>query len=230
MKKLLLILVCIVASGNINAQRVLLEQNPAADTTKETFGPNLKDFFQTFYGYGNFIGSNNPAAAIRFTSYHLTAGIRYKRKISEYYSLGADLAYINNTYALKQQPSKLVPDTILHNKERLSWMYMGLAIYNRFNFAKRGNVLGTYLDIGAEAGYSFSFVHFYYDREDDGRSLKTRVRGLDYFQPFYYAAFARLGKDRLALSCSYRLSHLFKSKYNYADLPPVCLSLQVSIY
>ncbi|UPT66771.1 MAG: hypothetical protein M0D57_20445 [Sphingobacteriales bacterium JAD_PAG50586_3] len=127
MKRLLLILVCIVAIGTAKGQNVLLEQDPAADTTTETIGPNLRDFFQTFYGYGNFIGTNNPATAVRYTSYHLTAGIRYKRRISEYYSIGTELAYTNNTYALKQQPSKQVPDSVLHKKERLSWMYMGLS-------------------------------------------------------------------------------------------------------
>lgn len=230
MRKYLLIICCIALTKVSGAQNVLLEENPAADTTTETMGPNLKDFFQTFYGYGNFIGSSQPGSAINYTSYHLTAGVRYKRKISEWYSLGADLAYINNTYALKQQAVKTLPDTALHKKERLSWMYFNVALFNRFNFAKRGNVLGTYLDLGIEAGYSFSFTHFYFDRTDDGRSVRTRERGLGYFEPFYYSAFARVGKDRIALCCSYRLSNLLKSKYNYQQLPPVCLSLQLSIY
>lgn len=230
MKRLTLIVLYIGFAMVSNAQRELVSESPAADTTTETVGPNLKNFAQVFYGYGNFIGNSRPEAAIRATSYHLTVGVRYKRKISEFYSLGGDIAWVNNTYALKQQDGKRVPDTILHKKERLSWMYFSASVYNRFNFAKRGNVMGTYLDIGAEAGYSFMFTHFYYDRADDGRSIKTRVRGLDYYQPFYYAAFVRVGKDRLALSCSYRLSDLFKPKYNYKELPPLCLSLQLSLY
>jgi hypothetical protein len=224
-------LILLLLSLNASAQKILLEEDPAVDTTDTDFGPNQRNFVHFYYGYGMFFGKENKGAEIHNgNSYYLTAGLRYKHKITEFYSLGADLAYTNATYRLKQNSAKIVPDTLQHKKERLSWMYFNASVYNRFNFKKRGDILGSYIDIGAEAGYSFSFVHFYYDRADDGRAIKTRVRGLDYFQPFYYSAFARLGFDRLSLSCSYRLSNLFKSKSNYPDLPPLCISLQLAIY
>ncbi len=214
----------------VQAQKVLIEEEPPQDTIKENFGPNLKNFSHMYIGYGTFWGKENTGAEIRnLQSYYLTIGGRSKYRINDFYSLGFEISFSNYTYRLKQLYNKQLPDNRIHKRERLSFNYINLGLYNRINFYKRGNVLGAYLDLGAEGGFCFSFVHSYYDKTDAG-NIRTRVRKLDYYAPFYYSAFARLGYDRLTISCSYRFSHLFKTAYNYPDLPPITLSMQIGLY
>lgn len=230
-KQLLTGFIVLAAVLSLQAQKTLMAENPAVDSTDEKFGPNLRHFVHPVYSYGMFIGDQPATAKINTgSSYYLKAGLLYKYKVSQYYAWGFGASISNSTFSLKQQSSKALPDTIRHKKERLNWMNLNVCLYNRFNFNKRGNVIGAYTDIGVQGGYTVSYNHFTFDKNDEGLAVRTRTRGHKYYNPFYYEAFVHLGYDRLSLNASYRFSNLFKSKYSYPELPRFCLALTVAIY
>lgn len=231
MKARQLIVFLILSALQLNAQTILLEKDPAADTTKQTFGPNRAFFHHFYIGGGAVTGPQYNNAKLKTTgNYNLQLGWRYKLRCSNYYAIGADVNITNMVCNLKQQNSKILPNTILHTKERLNWMYLNLSLYNRFNFKKRGNIIGNYIDIGVTGSYCPSSVHFYMDKTPNGRTLRTRERGFNYFNPFAYSVFGRIGFNQLAFSVSYRLSKLFKSNYSYPNIAPINVTVEIAIY
>ncbi len=230
MKKHLLILFLAIVSS-ASAQEVLLERDPAADTTKETFGPNRKHFLHGTMAGGMVTGPKNPGARLKtWGNYTLALGLRYKLRISNYYAIGFEGSISTITCNMRQEEGKFLPDTIMHKKERLNWMFLNIGFFNRINFYKRGNIVGNYLDLGITGSYCPSFVHFTMDKTPDGRTLRIRERGLDYFSPFNYSVFARVGFNKTAITASCRLSSLFKSGYNYPNIAPVSITIELSMY
>jgi len=230
MKKRLSILLLTIVSA-LHAQEVLLERDPAADTTQETYGPNRRNFVQGFIGGGTVVGPKNTGARLKpLGNYNLVYGLRYKLRFSDYYAIGFEGSVSNLTCNMRQEAGKFLPDTVMHKKQRLNWMFLNIGFFNRINFSKRGNIIGNYIDLGIMGSYCPSFVHFTMDRTDDGRTLRTRERGLDYFTIYNYAVFARVGFNRTAIMASYRMSSLFKSQYAYPNIAPVSITVEISMY
>lgn len=230
MKNVVLLFLVLICFG-VQAQEVVLERNPAVDTTKDKTGPNRKHFLHVFASGGLVTGPKNTNARLKyFGNYNLQLGLRYKLRFNDFYAIGFETSVTNMTCNLRQEEGKWLPDTILHKKERLNWMYLNLSFFNRINFYKRGDILGNYLDLGITGSYCPSFVHFTMDKTPDGRTLRTRERGLPYFSPFAYSVFGRVGFNRFAVSISYRLSNLFKPGYQYANIAPVWATIEVALY
>ena len=147
------------------SQTVLLEKDVNADTIPKTGGPNLQHFSHFYFGYGLVLGADAVGSEIRYgSSTDFAYGYRYKRKLSEFYAVGFDVFYHSTTFHLKQDSTKVLPNNILHDekgeKEKLTFHNLSLGLYNRFNFGKRGNYIGNFLDLGARIDWPFSVVYF----------------------------------------------------------------------
>lgn len=218
------------------AQEILLEETVKNDTTPDKYGPNMRHFFHSWIGFGLLLGENKMGSEIEMgKSTSFSFGFRYKRKLGNFYAIGADLNYTLSSYRIKQDSAKILPNITLHNKEHLNLYTFDLNLYNRLNFQKRGNQIGKYLDLGAYGNVAFIKTHITYDKglvPDAGRTMVTNSN-LKYTNLLNYGVSARLGINKLALYANYRLSDLFKAtalNAKFPELPRITTGIQLSLH
>ena len=215
-----------------HAQAVVFEEHVDTIPDQGSFGPNKKNFIHLFVGLGCIVGpAENAGSAIKYgLSSDLEIAYRYKRKISNFYSCGTEMGYHGSSFNLKQDAQKTLPNAVINKNELFKFYNFAMGIYNRFNFGRRGNVIGNYVDIGGSGEFPFSLVHITRNDGADGTIVRTLTSHLNYVNKFNYYAFIRLGSNRYALKAAYRLSDLFKKNTNYAELPKIAMTLQVGIH
>jgi hypothetical protein len=218
-------------SAASTAQTVLLEvDRPYASRYAET-GPNLKQFTHAYFRFGLPASNDFDGARIVYeNSVHLALGVRKKYRISRTFSFGYDMELDYDDFKLRQEKGKTLPDTILYNKtERLDYSGLALGFYGRLNFDPgRGNYLGNFLDIGISGLWDFSVKHITKSNMPDDTQVKTITKHLPYVNNVNARLFARLGKNHFSVFGYYRLTPLFKSSYNYPDLPRLTLGLEAA--
>ena len=235
-RNLFFIAVFIFTYTTIHAQTIMLAQDVNKDTIIPTKGANRKNFTHSYIGYGFVIGkSDNEGIKTNFGSGEFIFGIRYKRKISNFYSCGFDINYNSKLYKIKQDSMKIFPNNVLHTKEKLVFHNIGLVLYNRFNFGKRGDYVGNFIDVGAYTDWGFNSQYVTYDKYAvvnavSASNTKQIHSGLTYLNPINYGITARLGFNKFVLSASYRLSEIFETSYIYPELPRLILGVQLAIY
>ncbi len=221
MKNFLFILF-IFFSVNIFSQTVLLHEDVRKlDFQMPSSGPNYKNFHQLYLNYLFVIPMNDDTEIETNAgkSGIFTIGWRYKRKLSEWFAWGTGLSYANAQYSIKQYAGKQIPNDILHDKEKLKYNNLNLEFYIRFNFGKRGNIIGKFIDMGAYGGYAVSVKHFYEDKADKNSppayagKIKVNEKELNYVNNLNYGLTARMGVNRWVISASYRLSDLLNDDY-----------------
>ncbi|HET6244792.1 MAG: hypothetical protein H0V01_05090 [Bacteroidetes bacterium] len=222
---------------NSNAQEILLEQNPGKDTIPSQQGPNLKHYSHMYLGLGFIVGpSMGAGSAIRYgNSTDFNFGYRYKRKVANFYAVGFDLAYGLTSFNIKQQIQKTLPNSVLHDNEKINFNHLGALIYNRFNIGKRGNHIGNFIDVAAYGNWEFAIRHIYNDKnktpnESNAKLTKVVNKNLTYTNPFNYGLQARIGLNRYVFYSSYRMSSLFKSRFMYPELPLLTIGMQISLH
>ncbi|HRS53971.1 MAG TPA: hypothetical protein P5250_04625 [Bacteroidales bacterium] len=227
-----LINIIFINNNNSYSQRILLEQDVLKDTIKKTFGPNLKNFIHFYLGYGFIVGKNSQSNnnIIYGKSNVFEIGVRYKYKLSNYYSIGSTLSYNTFSYCIKQDSNKIIPNNKIHQKETLIAYTLSYSFYNRFNYGKRGNYIGNFIDLGINGEWCFTNRHFFKDNLGSGIIAKTSIKGLRFYEPFYYNLYGNIGFNRIVLTCKYRMSNMFKSKYNYPQMPPFTIGTQIGLH
>jgi len=212
-------------------QTVLMHQD-VNDTVLGKHGPNLRNFSHFYVGFGFIAGKPDSAgSAIKYgRSVDWMLGYRYKFRISNFFAIGYDIDFNSYTYALKQSAGKTLPNDTLHNKEQMNFDDLGLAGYMRFNYGRRGNRVGNFIDIGAFGDWSFASDHFTKDKKQNGNIVKTTVSRLKYINNTNYGFTARVGFGRYVFFANYRLSDLFKTSYHYAELPRITAGIQLVLH
>jgi hypothetical protein len=249
MKKLFLLFTIIsIPFLMASAQQLKLEHDVAEDTIARKFGPNLRHYAHFYAGIGLVAGpSENASSQVRYPASHeVVGGIRYKYKVGEVYALGLEVGTSLQIFKLRQKAAKQLPDTVLHDMEKLQFFNLGLGFYNRFNWDKRGNYVGNFLDLGVYGNWMLSSVHIHQDNIKGGspsgvETIRIRESGLNYVEDFNYGFLARLGFNRYVFYGTYRLSDLFDNAYVYrngdfvktfkfAELPRYTLGFQLSLH
>lgn len=234
MKLVSIIFFCVLLSSTITSQSqtVLLKVDRSDSTESKISGPNTRHFLHLFVGFGFILGDAEQGAAIKyFNSNGFEIGLRYKLKITRFNSAGLELSYHTQNFRLKQNDENVLPDTFLYDKERLQFHNLSLGIYHRFNFKpNRGNIMGKFLDVGASAEWIFDVMHYTELENALGEREKIKTKGLDYPEDFTYMVFGRLGINQFSIYVKYRLTDLFKSSYNYPELPLIEAGLQVGLH
>ncbi|MGD0711240.1 MAG: hypothetical protein ABR968_08645 [Bacteroidales bacterium] len=213
------------------SQTVLMHQD-VNDTALGRHGPNLRNFSHVYIGLGFILGKPDSAGSSirqgRSTDFVL--GYRYKFRISNFFAIGYDIDFNSYSYSLKQSAGKTLPNDTLHNKEQMNFDDLGLSGYMRFNYGKRGNRVGNFVDIGVFGNWGFLATHFTKDKKQNGNIVKTTVSHLSYINSINYGVTARVGFGRYVFFANYRLSDLFKTSYHYSELPRLTVGVQLGLH
>jgi len=216
------------------AQQVLVQANVANDTIKTTFGPNRRYFGHAYLGYGLLAGPAGRGAELKagLASAELRGGGRFKVRFTQAVALNLDLGYAYQHFSLAQTDHKLVPAPARHREESLGLHQLYSEISLRLNAGRRGNSVGSYLDLIAGGGWVAATSHSTEDEPAPGiGSVETTERGLPYLRRWTGSAGARLGFDRYALVGRYRLTSAFGPAYvAWPELPRWVLGVEIGLF
>ena len=214
-------------SGNIAyAQSVVMEQDVNKDTIVRNFGKNRSHYIGTHMSFGILSGQiDSDSVQLKDAeSSRFNWGIYYKARVSNIYSV-----VLSADYHFTQFDFTSPEDT---KYDRLNMSDLGLDLANRFNFGKRGNAIGNYLELGASIDYT---VHtkreskqVLDDESLDYKSRKMEFTGLRYVNPLNYYAHARLGFNKFVLTADYRLSNVMKDNVGF-NLPPLYFGFRLDM-
>ena len=233
---------CLSISTTISGQTVLMqEKTNAYDFKMPKAGPNFRHFAHLYIGFGSFIPDNKEyevKTGLGATT-SLEFGWRYKLKLTNWLAAGTGINYINDIFDIKQVEKKFIPDTLMHSKEKLRFNNLGSEFYIRFNFGKRGNIVGRFVDLGAYANWAFKVKQMYVDKVDQNlpqRATSQRVilYHLDYIERFNYGLKARIGLNRIVFTGFYRMSDLFsadfKAEVGEYYLPRLSVGIELGLF
>ncbi len=230
MKKLFTLLLLSLSFGGFS-QEILLKQNVQADTIRPGWGPNLKNYLHGYVGLGFPLFINEEPAYTKVgTSVQFDFGLRYKRKITNYFALGMDLGLNSTAFKIKQDDGKYVPDSIINKKEKLQVSAASGSVFARINIGRRGNFIGNYIDMGTYGSWNMVKKHKTTNKNTNGEKVKVSTTRLDYIEDFSYGLLARIGISRYALTAQYRLSDIFKSSCTLPELPKLIVGVEVGLF
>ncbi|MDO7845693.1 hypothetical protein Q5H92_04940 [Hymenobacter sp. M29] len=218
----------------VQAQQVLVQANVANDTIKTTFGPNRRYFGHAYFGYGLLAGPAGRGAEVRtgLASAELRGGGRFKVRFTQNVALNLDLGYAFQHCELDQTDYKVVPTPTRHRAEGLNLHQLYSEVSLRLNAGRRGNSVGSYLDLIAGGGWVARTTHSTEDEPAPGiGSVETTEVGLPYLRRWTGNAGARLGFDRYALTARYRLTPAFGPAYAaWPELPRWALGVEIGLF
>jgi hypothetical protein len=209
------------------AQEIMVSEPEAIDSSVARYGPNRRHYGHFFVNFGSSIDAGDAGARIvqpRLDQFSF--GYRYKLRLFQHLALGIDAALTNFDYRLQQKDGKILPNSDLHDKERMLFTVLNGGAYMRINVGRRGNQLGNYLDLGGYGGITMSHTHFTKDKLPDGSTVRIRRNRLDYYQLFNYGLTARLGFKKIILFSRYRLSDMFYADKNLPELPRITAGIE----
>jgi hypothetical protein len=214
------------------AAQIIIEETPENNYKEQLFGANRKHFVHTYFSYGipALPAEGKGSEVLPFYSTNFDWGLRYKLKANNVYSFVSDLAYFGDSYALKQTSYKSFKGNTRHDEEYLNLQYMSIRVFNRFNFGKRGNHLGYYVDLGGSADLMVGSNHSTQDKLTDGSKVTVTHSKLPYVNRFAYGLSANIGFNRIGVFARYRLSDVFRNEEIYSEVPRLWTGLQVSLF
>jgi hypothetical protein len=226
---LLLFLIFLFCRSIVIGQEVIMDKR----VTKEMFitkkGPNTLRFTHVYLSLSTFIKTSAAQADPKYPGSLLYClGLRTKYKIAEWYALGYELEYRLSNFRY----AKIHDNLTNHDVDRILGNSLALSFFQRFNFDKRGNYIGKFMDMGIYGELPFSTSNILIDHKDTLSSgqQKLVLTGLKYLNFMNYGLTLRLGYNRLVLFAMYRLSDVFKPSYNRLDLPRLNVGLQIGIH
>lgn len=213
------------------SQKIMINEDVSDRMRDDKWGPNKRYFGHWFASFGPLFGKPETKGSkiVLGSSWYVCPGLRFKYKVNAFYSLVSDYSYKMNLFRIKQHNDKQVPNKILNDQEKLTFHAMGLNIYNRFNFGKRGNHLGKYIDLGVYGNWNFSAVHVTKNDINDSENIKTKRTGMDYYEPISYGLTGRIGVNYIVLFCHYRSSNIFTKKSKLPELPRFKAGLELGL-
>lgn len=231
MKKSIFLIIFIFFICETYAQAVLLEQDLSKDSLVKKTGPNLRHYHHFYMSLGFAADQAEKGAEINYgSSNSFDFGYRYKLKICNHYAMGTDFWWGSDGYNMKQANTKLLPDTILNDKEKFTFYNFGLGYYNRINFGKRGNHVGNYLDFGVYGQWTYNLVHYTKNKMTNGNVVEVKTKKLNYYNPLNWGVNARIGFNRYIITASYRMSDYFITRYKYPELPRLTVGVQIGFF
>ncbi|TVR43226.1 MAG: hypothetical protein EA394_01765 [Bacteroidia bacterium] len=231
MIRLVFLLYILLAYNTAFTQSIVIAED-LRDEPEREFGMNRKHYTHTWVGLHFLIGPPETEAAevLYGRSRSLEFGYRYKRRFSDVFSAGSEWVFRRSAFHIRQHMGKEVPDTIIHDKEKLIFLQGGAGLYQRVNFAQRGDYIGRFADIGAYGAWNFHVRQVTHDVTDNGERVRTRRTRMDYPATFEYGIMARLGFNNIVLKGNYRVSDLFAGSADLPELPRWSAGLEFGLH
>jgi len=238
MRKTLAILLFFISAAAMS-QTILIKDEVDETLNESETGPNKTHYYSTFSGFGMMFGAPDSIGSeiVPYRSICYEMGWRSKRQFSGFFALGNEFNFNLKNFYIKQHDEKVFGGFQQHKKEKLLLINANYTLFTRFNFVKRGDHLGKYLDLGGFAEYAFITRHITKDKietEDGYTYSKHYLRGLKFINRFNYGVTARFGLSYLTFFCQYRMSDIFNDKIfpAYPELPRFTagISLDVPVY
>ena len=213
---------------------VLVSRDVDTNATISKFGPNRLFFVSYFSHLGAMLGPQVYGAQTNWWSSSIAYGIRMKLKFFYWNALVMDISYRYDRYSIRQNTPKLLPlGTANHVRERISLNNFSVALCDRINFRKRGNVLGSWLDLGVYADNVFRSSNVFLDRHYDSNGaagynykVKTKIVRLPYIEKVNYGLTLRFGGEYYSFFAQYRMNDLFNTDTpNNRDLPKLMFGI-----
>ena len=214
MKKIV-ILICIISFGSTGFSQTILMQNtnPLEPYQTKNDGENRKHLRQGFIGFGIVapVGAKNDDTYFG-KSLVFDFGFRYRYRVSNFLNLGSDLSFYTQGNRLDHSGMHKIYDGLTHDRENIIQNEIRVSPFLRFNLTpKRGNYLGTYIDLGGYLGWNFLPVFKATDTGHNGNEEMMYTRNFDPNQNRYdYGVTGRIARNKLLLFATYRLSDIMK--------------------
>ncbi len=206
------------------------------------YGPDKKHFFHSFISYGFYVSKSEGEGVDILYGYSnsFTFGLRYKYEFSGHLAVGIETGYEYTTFKLKQEKSKLVPDTAIHDKEKFKLNNWNFGLFFRIKYREKRNTAGNFIDIGMFGNWLFDVKHQYSENVDLSnqpagyKKLKIKHDDLNYFSKFHYGTMLKIGFSNFVIYGKYRLSDLFtkslKTEIADVELPRLELGIQIGFH
>lgn len=193
-------------------------------------GPNGKHYAYIFWRLSAAVPIQNDQPLKVPASLNYRWGGMYKFRVCNFYALTAELSASTSEYILKNtnvlQPYHLLAQW---EHERIVVGAFTGVISNRFNFGKRGNHLGRYLDLGVYGDLYARRSHIFLG-EDDKVAIEARREKPDYMNSQSWGFQVGIGVKKIRIVGQYRMSDLLKpGKVNGGDLPRLMLGLELGV-
>lgn len=219
------------------AQRVLLEERVDTSGVIPRQGPNRFFFAHGLGRIGLLTGPQEYGMQTNWWSASITYGARMKFKLWSWDALVVDFGYHFDNYSLRKKQPSLPPfyphD---HQRARLGVNNLTFAFCDRINFGRRGNVMGTWLDLGVYGDWAFHSAYVYVDQYYSSTSpyggrfkAKTHVTRLPYLAGLNYGFTAHFGNDSYGIFVNYRVNDFITNPgagTNYHDLPRLMIGIE----
>ena len=221
----------VLFSGLIRAQTVVIAENVEQQSEKSRYGMGRLHYRHLYMGFGFAAGSplQSGAELVNRRSPMLEYGMRYRLQYASFLALGADLGLRRQSWFIRQQAGKRIPDTLAYDKEKLVFVALQGAVYQRIHFGARGDHIGRFADLGVFSQWFFHQRHVTHENTGN-QSVRIRRIGLDYAENLSYGLFARIGYQNLALKLQYRLSEAFVSSFDLPEPSPWHISLEIGFH
>jgi len=233
-----LLLIFIISFISISS----FSQETGMNKADDNFGPNKTHFAHSFVNFGFMSPPKEGEGAdiIYGKSHSFTYGIKYKYKIANAFSIGLGVYYNYQTWHLKQDSSKVIPNNILYDKEKITSNNVGGEFFLRFNVGKRNNTIGNYIDLAPYGVWTYNTsrkitVNSNNPIDPLGEEYNTTTNvNLNYLENFNYGMQLRIGLDRIAITGKYRLSNIFASYFktaiSHTELPRLIIGLEIGLH
>ena len=229
--------ILILLSSATCAQTVLIKEVVPEDFSKidGDYGPNRKKYTYPYFGYGTHSSlvnlNNDTLLQSGANSFFVEFGTRRKHKLNNLLNIGTEFQTDFQQYGLSVKSS--VPELPYAlagiTKAKHSSFNVGTALYLQLNFKpKRGNQLGTYLDLGGYARANFLRKISYTYNSPNSTTMTTAINNPDLMSRYEYGGLVRFGRNIFAINAKYRVSQLLIETvqgYTY-DLPRFSLGIQ----
>ncbi len=228
MKKLAIVFTFLSSlSFNALAQSTMMEQDVNQDTIIEKKGPNRKYFTSSYFSVGSIIGNSTGDSATAMAtgkSWELKYGVSFKIRANNFYSLVLNTDYSRQAFWFEPMNTLKYDKLILNN--------YGIGVMNRFNFGKRGNRVGNYLELGASGQYAFMVRRKDLTEKKDNeeyKNIKTTYNSPNYVNRLNYYGDVRLGFGHYIIYGRYLLSDIFNEKAKGSQLPALTVGFMYDI-
>lgn len=223
--------------GNFNLPPSPVLLSKTVDTTGEIprIGPNRLFYYTPLCQFGEMPGPQVYGAQTNWWSCSLSYGMRMKLKLFWWNALVTDISYRYDRFSIRQDIPKHLPlGTMNHQRERISIHNFSMVFCDRINFHKRGDVLGSWIDLGVYGDWAFRNADVFVDRHYDSNSTsgyeyktKTKIAKLPYLEKMNYGLTVRMGWTYGGIFACWRMNNLINMETpNNRDLPKLTIGIE----